>query len=70
MAGEYLDFLERRCAQLERALQAVVAWELPETGKFWPDHDGTDSDRPMSYGAAYGSNGERDYFRNLARQAL
>lgn len=56
--------------KLAEALERVVAWDMPATGKFWPNEDGTDSDRPMSYGAAYGSNGERDYIRNVARAAL
>lgn len=60
------DYIEN----LERVLQAIVDWQLPATGKFWPNHDGTDSDRPMSYGAAWGSNGERDYFRAMAKEAL
>jgi hypothetical protein len=48
----------------------IVAWNLPATGLFWPNQDGSISDRPMSYGAAYGSNGERDYFRKLASDGL
>jgi hypothetical protein len=44
--------------------------EFPETGLFWSNDDGSESDRPMSYGAAWGSNGERDYMRSVARQTL
>lgn len=47
-------------------LQKIVKWELPATGKFW-DKEET---QPMSYGACYGSNGERDYFRALARELI
>jgi len=59
-----------RIEALEAALRAVVEWDMPETGKCWPNDDGTQSDRPMSYSACYGSNGERDYIRTLARDAL
>ncbi len=51
-------------AELRKALEIVARWELPETGEKWGD--GT----PMSYGAAFGSNGERDYMRKVARAAL
>lgn len=54
------------------ALEKVERWfgEFPETGRNWPNDDGSDSDRPMSYGAVNGSNGERDFMRHVARQAL
>jgi hypothetical protein len=50
------------------ALRRIEKWfgEFPETGKFWDDAE----ERPMSYGACYGSNGERDYMRGIAREAL
>jgi|688.fasta_scaffold964552_2 hypothetical protein len=52
--------------RMRRALERVAKWhgEFPPTGKTWPTGE------PMSYGAAYGSNGERDYMRALAREAL
>lgn len=58
--------------RLREALRRIERWsgEFPETGQFWPNVDGTISDRPMSYGACYGSNGERDYMRSVARRAL
>lgn len=64
--------LREQLANARAALRTIEAWKLPPTGKFWPNTDGsnTDSDRPMSYGACYGSNGERDYMRAVARQAL
>lgn len=45
-------------------LKRIHRWhgEFPEA----PDFNG----RPQSFGAAYGSNGERDYMRNLAGHAL
>lgn len=51
---------------LVNALQKIARWhdEFPATGKTWDD--GT----PMSYGAANGSNGERDYMRQVALDAL
>ena len=54
------------------ALEKIERWfgEFPETGRNWPNEDGSDSDRPMSYGAVNGSNGERDFMRHVARKAL
>jgi Lar family restriction alleviation protein len=53
-------------ARLREALEKIERWfgEFPDTGQQWPD--GT----PVSYGAAFGSNGERDYMRGIARAAL
>lgn len=58
--------------RLRAALEKIERWfgEFPETGKFWENDDGSQSDRPMSYGACYGSNGERDFMRLVARAAL
>jgi hypothetical protein len=57
---------EARVGELAETVARIERWfgEFPETGKFWDD--GT----PMSYGACYGSNGERDFMRALARTAL
>ena len=51
---------------LKKALQTIARWhgEFPETGKTWDDGS------PMSYAACYGSNGERDYMRQIALDAL
>lgn len=62
--------LIERVGALEAALKRIEAWQMPETGKFWTNPDGSASDRPMSYAAAYGSNGERDHIRSIARAAL
>ena len=53
---------------LIEALEKIEKWfgEFPESGSFY---DG-DKDMPVSYGCAYGSNGERDYMRGVARRAL
>lgn len=73
--SELLDSHEQLEAEAERlreALMRIERWfgEFPETGKFWRGDEGAITDRPMSYGAAYGSNGERDYMRSIARAAL
>lgn len=64
--------LREQLAEMRAALTRIEKWddEFPQTGEFWPNTDGTTSDRPMSYGACYGSNGERDYMRSVARDAL
>jgi hypothetical protein len=51
---------------LVEALQRIERWfdEFPDTGLKWGDGS------PMSFGAAFGSNGERDYMRGIAQQAL
>lgn len=54
---------------LAEALEKIERWfgEFPETGRFW---DEPENKQPMSYAACYGSNGERDYMREVARAAL
>lgn len=52
------------------ALKAIERWEMPETGLCWQNADGTESDRPMSYGAVLGSMGEQRHIRAVARRAL
>ncbi len=63
-----LEALINRVAHLEAAIYRVAKWhgEFPATGQFWDD----DPTRPMSYSTCYGSNGERDFMREIARQAL
>ncbi len=60
---EAADEIER----LRAVLQRIERWhgEFPATGKRW-----SETGAPMSYSAAYGSNGERDYMRQVARDAL
>lgn len=62
------DALERIVA-LEDALGRIRKWhgEFPVTERFWDEPKNTE---PMSYGACYGSNGERDFMRNVAAEAL
>lgn len=51
---------------MRKALERIERWfgEFPPTADKWPDGSA------VSYGAAYGSNGERDYMRKVAREAL
>lgn len=60
--------MTEREKRLEDALRRIAKWhgEFPSSGRFW-DHEKT---KPMSYGAAYGSCGERDYMRKVAQDAL
>lgn len=57
-----------RDRRLEGALRRIAKWfgEFPETGRFF-DKEKTD---PMSYAACWGSNGERDFMRKVAQDAL
>ena len=54
--------------RLRAALQRIACWygEFPSTGKYWDE----EKTLPMGYDAAYGSNGERDFMRKVARDAL
>lgn len=53
---------------MKAALTRIEKWhgEFPPTGEFW-DAERT---RPISYAVKHGSNGERDYMREVARAAL
>jgi hypothetical protein len=48
------------------ALRKIEKWsgEFPITAERWPDGS------PVSYAALYGSNGERDFMRGVARAAI
>lgn len=54
------------------ALLKIQTWfgEFPHTGKYWQNEDGSISDREMSWSVCFGSNGERDYMRKVASEAL
>lgn len=63
-----LQKLRAENERLRTALQRIEQWsDFPATGRFWDEPANT---QPISYGAAYGSNGERDYMRQVAREAL
>lgn len=51
--------------RMKDALIVVAKWELPDTGLKWDE-----SGEPVSDGACYGSNVERDYMRAIAYKAL
>ncbi len=53
-------------AEMREALEKIARWfgEFPATGQKWPDGS------ELSYAAAFGSNGERDFMREIARAAL
>lgn len=54
--------------RLRAALTKIARWhgEFPPTGKFW-DYEQT---RQTSFASEYGSNGERDFMRQQALEAL
>ncbi len=60
------DRLSAENGRMRKALHRINRWfgEFPESGQTWADGS------PMSYGIAFGSNGERDFMRNVARNAL
>ena len=59
------DRLAAENKALREALERIERWcDFPISGATWEDG------RDMSYGAAFGSNGERDYMRGIARAAL
>jgi hypothetical protein len=56
--------LHEHAEDLYEALQQIENWKFPKSGKRWPNG------KEMSYSAAFGSNGERDFMREIARKAL
>lgn len=61
LRAELAALREERTA-LRAALTYIARWELPTV----IGRDG----QPSTYGAEYGSNGERDYMRSIAQAAL
>ena len=61
------DNLLREIDRLEAALLQIADWQFPDSGQYWDEPENT---RPMQWGAAFGSNGERDFMRNVAAAAL
>lgn len=53
-------------------LRDIREWKLPESGVFYPNNDGSISDRPAPYDSVYanGSNGAREYFKERATQLI
>lgn len=66
MTHEKIPELLAEIERLKAALKKIANWELPKTGMYWDKKE----QQPMSYEAAHGSNGVRDYFKDLARNAL
>jgi hypothetical protein len=74
-AVQRAEAAERALARAQEALRFIEAWQLPRVTykDFIKVNKGeaTEPDIvPCSYGTAYGSSGERDYMRNVARIAL
>lgn len=63
-AASPIGALVARIRQLEAALFKIEAMDLPPSGRTWPD--GT----AMSFSAAFGGNGIRDWARDVASRAL
>lgn len=56
---------QKELAEARAALEQISAWDgFPSSGMRWPDGE------RMSYGAAFGSNGERDFMRSVVAAAL
>lgn len=55
--------------RMRGALERIERWhgEFPATGRYWDEPKNAE---PMSYSSCFGSNGERDYMRKVARDAL
>lgn len=64
--ASHIEALQRQLAAKDAALGKIERWqgEFPNTGRTWDDGS------TMSYAACYGSNGERDYMRKVAREGL
>ena len=58
--------------QMQSALEKIARWhgEFPDTNRYWDPKKPQCADNQMSYAACYGTNGERDYMRQVARDAL
>lgn len=61
-----------RIGKLEGALRRIADWHLPPSGRFYPNEDGSDSDRPAPYDSVFGwgSEGGKKAVRDIARAAL
>lgn len=64
MLEQYQGITPDTVKEMLEALERIKTWEMPDTGKTWDD--GT----KMSYVAAYGTNGERDVIKDIARCAI
>jgi hypothetical protein len=62
--AEIITQLQTKLDRYKTALIHIKNWNFPPSGHKW------ESGLSMSYGAAFGSNGERDYMIGLAEKAL
>ena len=62
-------FVIKQRDELLAALERINRWhgEFPPSGRYWDTPHNT---LPMSFSACNGSNGERDYMRDVARAAI
>ena len=60
------NLLKEKSDALETSMHMIANWHLPSTGQFWEN----DKTRPMSYEAAYGSQGIQAYIKTVANEAL
>lgn len=61
---QQLTAAQQRIVELEGALELIAEWRMPRTGLYHPDGS------EQSYGWANGSNGEREFVRDVAKAAL
>ena len=60
------EAMQAKCMRLVEALEQIERWDgFPSTNETWEG-----SGKPVSYSAAFGSNGERDFMRGVAKAAL
>ena len=60
------ETLQAKNDALVKVLKQIERWDgFPSTNETWEG-----SGKPVSYSAAFGSNGERDFMRGVAKAAL
>jgi hypothetical protein len=64
--ADRVDVAESAPMRMQAALEKIAKWhgEFPPSGAVYPDGSA------VSYGIEFGSNGERDYMRKVACEAL
>lgn len=60
------DSLKLKSDALETSMHMIANWHLPSTEQFWEN----DKNRPISYEAAFGSQGVQAYIKTVANEAL
>jgi len=64
------DALKEENERLKEVLKKIANWELPNSGQYWDQRKPRNESNEMSYEAAFGSNGVRDYIKWTAEKAL